>query len=292
MERERTDDAYVLVSVLWLLIFVAGLAATISLIARQDLRTTAHDVSRVRLQLVADASVRFLAGRLAAGAPAPMAGSEPPKNGASMSCRTDDETTVVYAISDTAGLVDLNTAPRSQLYDLVRAGGGTQQKASALSAAILDYRDRDDVPERGGAERGDYKASGYPFGPKNAPFDTVSELDQVMGMTPELSRRLAPLATVHSRQPIADPSVAPAALKAIVAGQSGSQPLATGGAIRGRSFLIIAVATDTNGMGAARSAVMDLAPQDPRGLVFREWSNRMPYSDMTRNGPRARCPWF
>ena len=45
MERERTDDAYVLVSVLWLLIFVAGLAATISLVAPQALRTTAPDRS-------------------------------------------------------------------------------------------------------------------------------------------------------------------------------------------------------------------------------------------------------
>ncbi|HMM26614.1 MAG TPA: type II secretion system protein GspK, partial [Pseudoxanthomonas mexicana] len=50
----------------------------------------------------------------------------------------------------------------------------------------------------GGAEDGDYAAAGRPYGAKDAPFETIAELEQVLGMTPDLYARLEPFLTLYS----------------------------------------------------------------------------------------------
>jgi general secretion pathway protein K len=59
-----------------------------------------------------------------------------------------------------------------------------------------------------GAEDNAYLAAGKPYGAKDGPFDSVEELQLVLGMTPELYRRLKPALTVYSRQPGINPAVA------------------------------------------------------------------------------------
>jgi hypothetical protein len=76
--------------------------------------------------------------------------------------------------------------------------GVDQVKAQALAAAIADFRDADNFRRLGGAEEADYRAAGLAWGPKNAPFDSVDELQQVFGMTTQLYERVAPSLTTYS----------------------------------------------------------------------------------------------
>jgi general secretion pathway protein K len=80
---------------------------------------------------------------------------------------------------------------------LLRGLDVSPEKAVALAAAIVDFRDEDDVPGVNGAESAAYRAAGLAQGPKNAPFETVTELDQVLGMDLALLNRLRVVATVH-----------------------------------------------------------------------------------------------
>jgi general secretion pathway protein K len=107
----------------------------------------------------------------------------------------------VLAVDETSK-IDLNYANDALLRGLVTGVGGLDdQTAARVVDAILDWRDADDAKRPNGAEEDDYRAAGLKYGPSNAPFETVGELARVLGITPDLYRRLADSLTVYSRQP-------------------------------------------------------------------------------------------
>jgi general secretion pathway protein K len=70
--------------------------------------------------------------------------------------------------------------------------------ATALSDAIQDWRDGDDIPRARGAEIDAYKSAGLSYGPRNAPFQTDSEVQQVLGMNYAIYQRIEPAITIYS----------------------------------------------------------------------------------------------
>lgn len=118
---------------------------------------------------------------------------------------------VEVRIVDEAGKVDLNSADANLLAALLRALDQPGAQAGQLAAAILDWRDPDSLTQpAGGAEDADYAAAGRPYGAKDAPFEGVAELQQVLGMTPALYAQVAPYLTVYSGRPQPDPAFAAA----------------------------------------------------------------------------------
>lgn len=114
-------------------------------------------------------------------------------------------------IVDETGKVDLNQADAPLLAALLRAEGSDPQQADRLAGAIVDWRDSDPLTHAaGGAEDPDYAAAGLPYGAKDAPFESVAEVEQVLGMTPELYARLLPSLTLFSGRPQPDPNYAQA----------------------------------------------------------------------------------
>ena len=117
---------------------------------------------------------------------------------------------VAIVIADEAGKIDLNRAPDELIQGLFTAVGLAAAEAQALTAAIADFRDGDDETHAGGAEDAEYSAAGFAWGPKNAPFEAVEELHQVLGMTRQVYALASPGLTVHSRSKGVDVTVAPA----------------------------------------------------------------------------------
>src|SRR5205823_12860753 len=97
--------------------------------------------------------------------------------------------------------IDINTGQDQLIRGLLVASGVPDDEANRVLDAILDWRDPDDLKRPNGAEEPDYKAAGLPYKPANAPFQSIEELQLVLGMRPELYRRIAPMITVFSRQP-------------------------------------------------------------------------------------------
>ena len=115
------------------------------------------------------------------------------------------EAEVEVRIVDEVGKVDLNAAEPATLAALMRAVGAQPDVADAVAAAIVDWRDPDDLTQpQGGAEDPQYAAAGRPYGAKDAPFETVAEVEQVLGMTPALYAKLAEHLTIYSGLPVAD----------------------------------------------------------------------------------------
>ena len=114
-------------------------------------------------------------------------------------------------VVDESGKVDLNAADVDLLTRLFAVLGVDQAEAGSIAAAIADWRDSDDLTQpQGGAEDPAYASAGLPWGAKDAPFDTVAEVEQVLGMTPEIYAKVAPLLTVYSGQGRPDPQFAAA----------------------------------------------------------------------------------
>ena len=70
-------------------------------------------------------------------------------------------------------------------------------KSTRLSQAILDWRDADSIPRPSGAERDAYIKEEMLALPTNAPFREIEELQDVMGMTPEIYAEVSPYLTTH-----------------------------------------------------------------------------------------------
>jgi general secretion pathway protein K len=116
---------------------------------------------------------------------------------------------VRVAIQDESGKVDLNEAQQDLLKKMLRSVAVEEDKQDALADAILDWRDGNNLRSLHGAEDDDYAAAGLDHGAKDGPFNCVEELQQVLGMTPALYKRLEPMITINSRQADVEFQIAP-----------------------------------------------------------------------------------
>ncbi|TVQ29238.1 MAG: general secretion pathway protein GspK [Wenzhouxiangella sp.] len=123
---------------------------------------------------------------------------------------------VEMRVTDESGRIDLNRADNEMLIELFLSRGVDEMTAWRLADTIEDWRDEDDLPRLYGAEIDEYLAAGYPYGPANQNFQTVEELQQVMGMTLELFQSVEDLLTVHGRSPQINPAFAPAEVLAVL----------------------------------------------------------------------------
>ncbi len=112
-----------------------------------------------------------------------------------------DGATIEVVVMDETGKIDINTSSDALLKSLFLSVGVGEEKATQLLDAVLDWRDADSLPRPNGAERDAYRAAGLKYEPANAPFEAVEQLQQVLGMTPDIYARIAPMITVYSRQP-------------------------------------------------------------------------------------------
>jgi general secretion pathway protein K len=120
-----------------------------------------------------------------------------------------DGAQVHVELTDESGLVDINTADDALLQGLFASVGVPPDQAVALSDAIQDWRDPDDIPRPQGAELNEYKAAGMPYAPRNAPFQTVGEVQQVLGMNYDLFEKIESAITIYGGGVQPNPAYAP-----------------------------------------------------------------------------------
>ena len=187
-------------------------------------------------------------------------------------------------VQDELGRIDLNNADGSLLIGLFKSVGLDVQAASALVDKILDWRDAGTLKRLNGAKDAEYRDAGFPYRPRNGPFQSVDELRLVMGMTPELFRRVEPALTVYSGRPSIDPQVAPPeALRALptmdaqkiaaMVAARGGQPVMAGVPLIGRAFGIRIDLERPAGV-AHREAVVRLTDHPLQIFWLLSWKER------------------
>ncbi len=112
------------------------------------------------------------------------------------------------SITDLAGRINPNTASAPLLAALLHQVGADATTADAVGEAITDWRSPD---VQGRFEAPQYRDAGLPYAPPGAPFNSLAELNLVIGMTPALLAKLTPHLSLYNRDnpnpAIADPTV-------------------------------------------------------------------------------------
>ncbi|MGB5600464.1 MAG: type II secretion system protein GspK, partial [Thiothrix litoralis] len=107
------------------------------------------------------------------------------------------------------GLIDINYASRPLLELILKQTGMDDQAVQNMLDILEDFRDVDDLKRLNGAEDADYENEGLAFGAKDAPFERIEELQQILGMTPQLYKALTRYLTVNSGAKGINPMLAP-----------------------------------------------------------------------------------
>jgi general secretion pathway protein K len=192
-----------LVLVLWVSVLIAVLLASFSLSARVEALQGRNLLDSTRARYAAEAGMHRAAYELR--------GSNPDTRWVAdgrIYPLEFEGFEVEVEIFDETGKVDINVADGVLLAAMFEYGGLDEVAADALAAAVLDWRDPDNLISVNGAEEGEYKAADRSYTPRNAPFETVSEIQQVLGMSFELYRELEPLMTIYSGRAQPNPAFA------------------------------------------------------------------------------------
>lgn len=200
---------------------------------------------------------------------------------------------IAVSAVDESGKIDLNSAPDNLLKGLLQTAGGLDADAAARMVDVIDdWKTAGDLRRPNGAKAPEYQAAGLPYKPANAPFETVPELQRVLGMTPALYAQLADNLTVHSRMAGINPMYAsrttllavPGATPEIVdtylaqrrdalAAKLPPPPFPVPGIVVSavNIWRIRAEVTMGDGVAFVRQAVIRLGPERRRLLLVLEW---------------------
>jgi general secretion pathway protein K len=288
----RRQSGVALVLVLWVITLLAVIAGNFAFSMRGEVQVTRNLLLTAQLKALADAGVQRAWYELAKPPTGPL--PDPLRwegNGVWHEMGLGGGMVRVMVL-DESGKIDLNTASDELLKGLFKSTGLNDQESASLLDAVLDWRDGDDLRRVKGAEEAEYKAAGRTYAPANAPFDTVDELQNVLGMTPELYRRVAPALTVYSRQPGVNTAIAPREVLLALPGvnpelveqylqqrrdaiASGQKPLPFAGAGASQSvaaaFSVRSEARMGDGSIFVREAVGRLSPDPKRPVTILAW---------------------
>lgn len=185
-----------LVLVIWLATLLTVVAASFAFSARTDSLVIHNSVSMARAEAAADAGVARGVWESYRIDNSP----EQWRRDGAMHEMAFDDAIVRVEMRDESARIDVNTASDALLRGLMVSIGLTDEEATRLVDAIADWRDPDSLKRPFGAEESDYQAAGLTYRPANAPFQAIEEIQLVLGMRPDIFRRIAPMITVYSRQ--------------------------------------------------------------------------------------------
>ncbi len=97
-----------------------------------------------------------------------------------------------------SGKVDINASNATQLSAVLSAVVESDWEQQRLLNAILDWRDADDDTRTQGAEKKQYQQAGLSYEPSNDAFQSLEELQRVLGMNEAIYDRILPWITVYS----------------------------------------------------------------------------------------------
>jgi len=180
MDTKYRTKGLVLVTVLWVVILLAVIVAVVGRTSRLDGKVCLARLEGLRCKWAGRAGIETAVAVL----------NEDPRASDNLndlwSQNAEDFNDVeleqcffTVRVVDEASKLNVNTATKEQLLSL-------PNMTEDIADAIIDWRDKDDVPSPRGAESGYYENLPYPYRIRNGRFRTIRELLMVKGVTEEL----------------------------------------------------------------------------------------------------------
>lgn len=203
--NNKHQHGIALVLVLWSTTLLTVIAASFAFSMRTDTLLAQNLAARARAQALADAGVQRALYEMFK----PISDLQRWKGDGVPHQWEFGGAKLSIILLDVSGKIDLNSASDDLLKGLLKSVGLNDEESNILLDAIVDWRDGDDLTRPKGAEVAEYKAAGLKYRPSNAPFETVNELQRVLGMTPDLYANLADALTVDSHKTGINAAIAP-----------------------------------------------------------------------------------
>ena len=194
-----------LILVLWLTILLTVIAAAFAYSMRTEALAARNAVSLAQARGLADGAIMRMAFELMR----PRTINETWQADGLPHYWDEGDAHIAANAIDESGKIDLNSASDALLKGLFQAAGGLDVDAAQRIVDVIDdWKDADDLRRPNGAEAPDYQAAGLSYKPANAPFESVAELQRVLGMTPAVYAAVADNLTVFSKSPGVNPAFA------------------------------------------------------------------------------------
>ena len=201
---KTSEHGIALLLVLWMLVILIGIIGVFALIASTEHQQGKLLARTVQARYAAEGGIDVATMRLSN--PDPLLQWVPDNR---VYKYTVGKTRIEIHTVDETGKVDINVAGPDVINPLLLAVGVDALQAQNITSAIMDWRDQDDLLTLpGGAEDPQYASSDRPYGAKDGAFQTISELQQVLGVTPDLFAKLRPFITIYSGLARPNPSFA------------------------------------------------------------------------------------
>ncbi len=291
-----------LILVLWVTILLTVIAGSFAFAMRTDMQVVQNSVALARAEAAANGGIHRALLEM----------FKPPSDTGRWQADgqaheiTLADAKVNISVLDESGKIDINAAATELLKGLFLSAGLRDEEAAALLDAVQDWRDADNLRRPNGAEEPEYRAAGLKYKPANSPFQTIEELQLVLGMKPDIYRRIAGVITVYARQPGLNAAIASrAALLALPgvtaeqvdgymaqrdAARAAKQPVPLfppaaqfAGVSYNLAYSLRAEARLDDGTVFVRDAVAQILPDPKRPYTFLAWKESVPVSGEPMN---------
>ena len=222
-QRRTPQRGLALVTVLWVLMLLSLVAASFMATTRTEINLTRNLIENAKAEALADAGVYRAVYGLNENDP-----SNPWRVDGTVYAWVYGGGEIRVSVQDEGGKIDLNAASDELLRALLLTAEWAgpdgevtdldEAEADSLVDAIRDFIDEDDLRRLNGAEDEDYEAAGLSWDAKDAAFEAVEELQQVLGMTPAIYAAVSPALTVYSGMKAPHGATAPPQVEAALLG--------------------------------------------------------------------------
>jgi general secretion pathway protein K len=191
LSRRESSNGFIVVAVLWIVAALATLAMIWSVYVNATAFALAGYDVRLQAQELAMAGVELAVYKLTEN---PEARPSRGKFGFRLGGAE-----VAVDFRSESGRIDLNFAPKQLLVGLFTVLDAEPEAAQGFADRIIAWR----TPRSRTADSEEflYRTAGKNYGPRHGPFQHVSELGLVLGLTSDVIDRALPYLTVYSGQP-------------------------------------------------------------------------------------------
>lgn len=193
---QKSRNGFALVIVIWILTLLSLMAGSFALTMRRESSVTSALKSNAEALALAESGIGMAQFMLRQ--------SDPERRWLADGTvyrvlRADGDEIRIRIVSE-AGKIDINAADENLLSAVIKAVSDDSWQQQHLLNSILDWRDEDNEPRPHGAEKKQYRDAGLAYSPGNRPFQTLDELQLVMGIDETIFTRIQPWLTVYSGQ--------------------------------------------------------------------------------------------
>ena len=203
-KRWSRESGVAMIVVLWMIMVMMTLAASLLYATRTETSMVDYARRSANARAIAEAAAHYAVMQLFL----PNKERDLQLGGAPLQWQYEGANVEIRAVGEN-GLIDINYASRPLLQLILKQTGMDDQSVENMLDVLEDFRDVDDLRHLNGAEDNDYANEGLDFGAKDAPFERIEELQQVLGMTPQLYQAMTRYLTVNSGARGINPMLAP-----------------------------------------------------------------------------------